>query len=53
MRWSPKRTAAEEKVAAKLRAASRFYRFLWEIRSELFDDGFENELTDGDAAATL
>src|SRR5215467_9735301 len=45
MRWSPKRTAAEEKVATKLRAASRFYRFLWEIRSELFDDGFEDELT--------
>jgi hypothetical protein len=44
MRWSPRRSAAEEKVAAKLRAASRFYRFLWEIRDELFDDRFEDEL---------
>lgn len=44
MRWSPKHTAEEEKVASKLRATSRFYRFLWEIRGELFDDGFEDEL---------
>lgn len=44
MRWAPKHTVAEQQVAAKLRAASRFYRFLWEIRNELFDDGFEEEL---------
>lgn len=44
MRWHPPKTKAEEKVAAKLRAASRFYRFLWEIREELFDDAFQDEL---------
>ena len=44
MRWTPRRTAAEEKVASKLRAASKLYRFLWEIREELFADGFEEEL---------
>lgn len=44
MRWSPKRTLSEEKVASKLRSASRFYRFLWEIRGELLGDGFEDEL---------
>src|SRR5256885_3126362 len=44
MRWTPRRTAAEEKVASKLRAASKFYRFLWAIREELFADGFEDEL---------
>ena len=44
MRWSPKRTAGEEKVASKLRSASRFYRFLWEVRGELFDEEFEEEL---------
>jgi len=31
-------------VAARLRRASRFYKFLWEIRQELFEDGFEDEL---------
>src|SRR2546423_2932701 len=44
MRWRPRRTAAEEKVASKLRAASKFYRFLWAIREKLFADGFEDEL---------
>jgi hypothetical protein len=44
MRWKPQRSSAEEKVAAKLRAASKFYRFLWEIREELFEDGFQEEL---------
>ena len=44
MRWSPPRTEAEKKVAAKLRKASGFYRFLWEIRDELFDAGFQREL---------
>lgn len=44
MRWSPRESARERQVANKLRAASRFYRFLWEIRGELFGDGFEDEL---------
>lgn len=44
MRWKPRKTADERRVADKLRAASRFYRFLWEVRAELFDDGFEDEL---------
>jgi hypothetical protein len=44
MKWSPARTDAEEKVAAKLRKASAFYRFLWEIRDELFDAEFQAEL---------
>jgi hypothetical protein len=34
----------ERRVAEKLRTASRFYRFLWEIREELFEGGFEDEL---------
>jgi hypothetical protein len=44
MRWTPESTDAERGVAKKLRASSRFYRFLWEIREELFADGFEEEL---------
>jgi len=44
MKWAPKRTDAEKKVAAKLRKASGFYRFLWEIRDELFTVEFEDEL---------
>lgn len=45
MRWNPPRESARERqVAEKLRAASRFYRFLWEVRGELFADGFEDEL---------
>jgi len=44
MRWTPKKTPLEQKVAARLRAASKFYRFLWEIRDELFADGFEEVL---------
>lgn len=44
MRWSPKRTAAEKVVADKLRKASSFYRFLWEVRDELFDEDFQAEL---------
>lgn len=44
MKWTPPRTEAEKKVAAKLRRASHFYRFLWEIRDELFDAGFQAEL---------
>jgi len=44
MRWSPSRTKPEEAVAGKLRKASSFYRFLWEIREELFDEEFQAEL---------
>jgi hypothetical protein len=47
MRWefsTGRRLAEETAVAAKLRAASKFYRFLWEIREELFDDEFQREL---------
>lgn len=44
MKWTPARTDAEKKVAAKLRKASAFYRFLWEIRDELFDAEFQVEL---------
>jgi hypothetical protein len=44
MKWLPRRTEAEKKVAAKLRKASAFYRFLWEVREELFDAEFQAEL---------
>jgi len=44
MRWNPKPSEAEKRVAAKLRKASAFYRFLWEIRGELFTPEFEDEL---------
>src|SRR5258705_13880446 len=44
MEWSPQRSEAEKKVAAKLRRASAFYRFLWEIREELFSCEFQREL---------
>jgi hypothetical protein len=44
MRWNVKKTPREREVAARLRAASKFYRFLWEIREELIADGFEDLL---------
>lgn len=44
MRWNPKASEAEKKVADKLRKASAFYRFLWEIRGELFSAEFQDEL---------
>lgn len=44
MRWSTRKTPEERAVAGKLRTASKFYRFLWEIRDELFAGGFEDEL---------
>ena len=49
MRWrfsTGRRLEAEGAVAAKLRAASKFYRFLWEIRAELFDEDFQRELAE-------
>src|SRR5215813_5319396 len=44
MRWNPKTSEAEKKVAAKLRKASGFYKFLWSIRDELFSPEFQDEL---------
>lgn len=44
MEWFPLRSDVEKKVAAKLRKASAFYRFLWEIRDELFSSEFQREL---------
>jgi len=47
VRWkfpTGKRLDAEAAVAAKLRTASKFYRFLWEIRADLFDEEFQQEL---------
>ncbi len=45
MRWNPpSKSAGEQAVANRLRPSSKFYRFLWEIRGELFADGFEEEL---------
>jgi len=45
MHWTPPTgSAREERVAKKLRPSSKFYKFLWEIRVELFGDGFEEEL---------
>ena len=44
MKWLTRRSPEEQAVAKQLRAASKFYRFLWEIRGELFKDGFEEEL---------
>lgn len=45
MHWKPPiGSAREERVAKKLRASSKFYRFLWEIRGELFAGGFEEQL---------
>lgn len=45
MRWKPSTDKRRERaVADRLRASSKFYRFLWEIRGELFDELFEDEL---------
>ena len=46
MRWKPPHESVrEQQVADRLRASSKFSRFLWEIRGELFADGFEDELS--------
>lgn len=48
MRWKPNSDKRREKaVAGRLRASSKFYRFLFEIRGELFDEKFEDELIAG------
>lgn len=45
MRWIPTSDPQREQaVASRLRKSSKFYRFLWEIRSELFDNEFEEML---------
>ena len=45
MHWKPPvESAREERVAKKLRPSSKFYRFLWEIRRELFEGGLEEKL---------
>lgn len=45
MYWKPpSESICEQSVANRLRASSNFYRFLWEIRSELFAGGFEEQL---------
>ena len=43
MRWKfPEKPCRKDKLVAKrLKAASKFYRFLWEIREELFDEDFQ------------
>lgn len=45
MRWKPSvKREVEAAVADSLRRRSKFYVFLWSIRRELFEDGFEDEL---------
>lgn len=44
MKWKPTVKNQEIAVAERLRHSSKFYRFLWEIREQLFADGFEDEL---------
>lgn len=45
MHWKPTADRAREQaVAARLRASSKFYKFLWSVREELFADGFEEAL---------
>lgn len=47
MRWTfPKGKArdAEKRVASKLRTGDKFYRFLFDVREELFDDEFQSTL---------
>lgn len=45
MRWRPAADHREEAAVAKrLRASSKFYKFLWELRGELFDTAFEQQL---------
>lgn len=45
MHWHPAAERREEEAVAKrLRASSKFYKFLWDIREELFDEAFEKQL---------
>ncbi len=49
MRWEipAKPSAKEAKLAARLKGGSKFFRFLWEIRGELFTPEFQDELIQG------
>ena len=42
----PEAQVEEARVAGGLRRSSQFYRFLWEIREELFDADFQEELAE-------
>jgi IS5 family transposase len=45
MHWRPSADRREEEAVAKrLRNSSKFYRFLWEVRGELFDAALEKRL---------
>jgi len=49
MKWEipTKPTAREAKLAAKLKGGSKFFRFLFEIRGQLFTPEFQEELIGG------
>jgi hypothetical protein len=52
MRWKfPTGTQVQEEkqVAERPRRSSAFYRFLWEVREERFDDAFQDALAAADA----
>jgi hypothetical protein len=47
MKWNfptGQKRDAEQRVVSKLRAADKFYKFLFEIREELFDEEFQTTL---------
>lgn len=44
MLWHRPPSKEEDAVAKRLRASSKFFKFLWSVRDELFADGFEEEL---------
>ncbi|MBM4280277.1 MAG: transposase [Deltaproteobacteria bacterium] len=44
MQWSRTPPRDIDAVAKRLRASSKFFKFLGSVRDELFADGFENEL---------
>jgi hypothetical protein len=44
MRWITTNLPGEKAVADRLRRSSKFYAFLWSVRTELFDDSFQDEL---------
>lgn len=41
---SGRQASAESRLAKRLQRRARFYVFLWEVRSELFDSEFQSEL---------
>lgn len=44
MLWHRSPSKEEDAAAKRLRASSKFFKFLWSVRDELFADGFEEEL---------